>query len=147
MPHVFATLVADSNGTAASGSTTLGGVGVQYPTNAAGAASAFYLSSPASPTPRAVKIGAGRVVGFHLHNKGAAMRSVKLFNTAEGGTAMGTTAAMCEFNIPTGGVMQFAIEGGIGFSTAITVAVTGAAGLLDNTAAGLGDVVGTILYA
>jgi hypothetical protein len=60
---------------------------------------------------------------------------------------MGTTAAIFEWDIPPGGLLQFQLPGGIGFATAITYAVTGAKGLTDNTAITLNDVSGAFFFA
>lgn len=130
------------------GTQAIGDVGAQYRTNATGAATPFSLLSPATPAATAVKAGAGRVVGAILTNSAAAVRSVKFFNTAQGSVTLGTTSAVFELDIPAGQMVMFNQEGGISFSTAITVAVTGAKGLTDNTGAlGANDVSGVILYA
>ena len=56
---------------------------------------------------------------------------------------------MIEIDIPAGQSVQFKLEGGLGFATGISYAVTAAKGLTDNTATGLAvnDVSGFATYA
>lgn len=129
------------------GTNAIGDVGTQYRANATGAATPFSLLSPATPAATAVKASAGRLLGMVLTNTGASLRSVKFWNTAVAGVTLGTTAALFEIDIPAGGVVEWHMEGGIAFGTAITVAVTGAKGLTDNTAITLNDVSGVLMYA
>lgn len=131
----------------AAGTNAIGDVGVQYRANATGAASTVSVLSPATPAVATVKASAGRMVGYYLQNSSAGVRSVKIFNATA--PTLGTTAAVFEIDIPANGVVNQSIEGGIGFSTAITYSVTSAKGLTDNTATGLAanDVSGFIAYA
>jgi hypothetical protein len=84
-----------------------------------------------------------------LQNSAASLRSVKFWNLAVAGITPGTTAALFEIDLPAGGAVFMGFEGGIGFATAISYAVTGAKGLSYNTATGLAanDVSGTLIYA
>jgi len=129
------------------GSAAVGDVGVQYRANATGAASSVSVLSPATPAAATVKATAGRLVAYCLQNSSAAVRSVKLFNVAA--PTLGTTAAVFEIDIPANGIVAQTIEGGLGFSTAITYSVTSAKGLTDNTATGLAlaDVSGFFAFA
>lgn len=134
-------------GSLAAGTNAIGDVGVQYRANATGAASFVNVMSPATPAVATVKASAGRLLGFHLQNSGAALRSVKIFNATA--PTLGTTAAAFEVDIPAGGAVSRALDGGLGFATAITYSVTSAKGLTDNTATGLAanDVSGFIAFA
>lgn len=130
-----------------SASATLGNVGVAYSaTNFGG--SIFAFQSLAATTAVALKASAGKVTAYQLQNSAATARSIKFFNVAQGSVTMGTTSALFEIDIPAGGSVQLAIEGGIYFSTAITYAVTSAKGLTDNTSTGLAanDVSGFVFY-
>jgi hypothetical protein len=133
--------------TAGAGTNAIGDVGVQYRANATGAASFVSVMSPATPAVATVKASAGRLLGYHLQNSGAALRSVKIFNATA--PTLGTTAAAFEVDIPAGGAVSRVLDGGLGFATAITYSVTSAKGLTDNTATGLAanDVSGFIAFA
>lgn len=129
------------------GTNLIGDNGTQYRANNTGAAGVSSVLSAATPTTVTVKGSAGRLIGWDLQNSSAALRSVKLFNaTAPTG---GTTSAAFEIDIPAGGYVSQALEGGIGFSTAITHRITSAKGLTDNTATGLAanDVSGSFYFA
>lgn len=131
-----------------SGTNSIGDVGVQYRATATGGASIAAVMSPVTPAATAAKAAAGRLLGWQLHNSGAALRSVKFWNTAVGSVTLGTTAALFEIDIPAGGTREFRLEGGIAFATALTYAVTGGKGLTDNTGAlTANDVTGSLFYA
>jgi hypothetical protein len=135
-------------GSIAAGTNAIGDVGQQYRASATGGASFVSVLSPATPAATVCKAGAGRLLGLQLQNSAAAIRSVKFWNTAPGSVTLGTTAALFEVDIPAGGRAEFTLEGGIGFATAITYAVTGAKGLTDNTGAlGVNDVSGALFFA
>ncbi len=132
----------------AASSNLVGDTAFQYRANATGAATAFSLLSPATPAAASVKGTAGRLIGWSLVNTAAALRSVKFWNTASGSVTLGTTAAVWEVDIPAGGRSEINLPGGIAFSTAITVAVTGDKGLTNNTGGlGASDVSGVLFYA
>lgn len=133
-------------GSLAAGTNAIGDVGVQYRASSTGGATPVSIMSPATPTVTAVKASAGRIVGFFLNNSSAATRSLKVWNTASGSVTLGTTAALFELDLAVGqNFMEF--PGGIAMGTAITIAITGAKGLTDNTAITLNDVTGVFLYA
>lgn len=135
-------------GSIAAGTNAIGDVGQQYRASATGGASFVAVMSPATPAATVCKASAGRLLGFQLQNSSAAIRSVKFWNTAQGSVTLGTTAALFEVDIPAGGRAEFTLEGGIGFATAITYAVTGAKGLTDNTGTlGVNDVSGALYFA
>jgi hypothetical protein len=131
------------------GTNLIGDIGVEYRQNATGAALVAALMSSATPAATAAKAAAGRLLGVMLQNSATALRSVKFWNAPTTGVTLGTTPALFEIDIPAGGSVFMGFEGGIGFSTAITYAVTGAKGLTDNTATGLvaNDVSGSLVYA
>lgn len=133
---------------AGAGTALMGDAGTQYRANATGAASVLPVMSPSTaPAPLAVKAAAGRLLGLVLQNSSAGVRSVKFWNALVAGVTVGTNAALFEIDIPAGGAFTFNFEGGIGFATGITYAVTGAKGLLDNTTVGANDVTGVIVFA
>jgi hypothetical protein len=67
---------------------------------------------------------------------------------AVGSVTLGTTAAIFEIDLAAGQRAEFNLPGGIAFATAITVAVTGAKGLQDNTGSlGASDVSGVLFFA
>lgn len=147
-PMVVYSIPLGASAAPATASTALmGDVGLEYRANATGAATTAAVMSPGATTATNVKNGAGRLVGLMLTNSSVALRSVKIFNVVA--PTMGTTAAVFEIDLPANGTYMFNLEGGIGFSTAITWAVTSAKGLTDNTATGLvaNDVTGAIFYA
>lgn len=132
---------------AAAGTALIGDVGIQYRTNATGAASTASVQSPATPAVGTIKASTGRLLGFCLQNSSAGVRSVKLFNATA--PTLGTTAAQFEIDIPANGFVAQDFGGGLAFTTAITFSVTSAKGLTDNTATGLAanDVSGFFAFA
>lgn len=134
-------------GSLAAGTNAIGDVGLQYRTSATGGASVANLSCPATPAAQAIKAAAGRLVGLCLTNTAASARWLKIWNTASGSVTLGTTAALLEVAIPPGQTLNMQLDGGIGFATAITMAVTGGQGLTNNTAVTLGDVTGIVAFA
>jgi hypothetical protein len=135
---------------ALAGSTnTIGDVGLHYRPSASGAATVSTVMSPATVTVTAVKASAGRLVGLHLHNSSAAIRSVKFWNSLTAGVTLGTTAAVFEVNISPNSSITFTYEAGLGFSAGITYAITAAKGLTDNTGTGLvaNEVSGFLAFA
>jgi hypothetical protein len=155
MPVVFPSAQAVSGtvtanigtGSVAAGTNAIGDVGTQYRANATGAGSLANILCPATPAAQAVKAGAGRLVALSLTNTNAAARWLKVWNTAAGSVTLGTTAAIAEIALPPGQNVYIGLEGGIGFATAITCAITGGAGLTNNTAVTAGDVTGFAVFA
>jgi hypothetical protein len=135
------------NAAVAAGTNAIGDVGVQYRANNTGAATLTNINCPATPAAQQLKSGAGRLVGLYLFNTSASVRWVKIFNLASVSVTPGTTAATTEVGIPAGGRLEMTAEGGAAFSTGITVMITGAAGLTNNTAVTLADVTGFSLHA
>ena len=135
------------NVTLTSGAQLAGYMGVGYVANNSNAGNVASILSPATPAGASIKALAGRVVGIMLLNSAAAMRSVKFYNATS--VTMGTTAAAFEIDIPAGGTISIAPDGGFGFATGIMWAVTAGKGLSDNTSSGLAanDVSGVVLYA
>jgi len=133
----------------AAGTNLVGDVGLEYRGNATGAASVAAVMSTAIPVATSAKAAAGRLLGVLLQNSAATLRSVKLWNALTTGVTLGTTPALFEIDIPAGGSVYMAFEGGIGFTNALTYAVTAGKGLTDNTSTGLGvnDISGSLIYA
>lgn len=127
------------------GTAAIGDIGVQYRANATGAGTPTNINSPATPAVQTIKAAAGRLLGVVLLNTNAATRFLKLFNVAA--PTLGTTAAVFEIALPTNVPVVLTFEGGIGFSTAITCAITGARGLTDNTAITGNEVTGFTSHA
>jgi hypothetical protein len=102
---------------------------------------------PATPAVQTIKAGAGRLLPSVLVNTNAAARYLKVWNTASGSITLGTTAALFEIALPPNVPVRIGGEGGIGFATAINVAITAGQGLTNNAAVTLGDVTGVIAFA
>ena len=134
-------------GSLAAGTNAIGDVGFQYRANATGASSGANILSPATPAVQTIKAAAGRLLSITATNTNAAARYIKIWNTASGSITLGTTAALYEIAIPPNQPVQFVMEGGIGFATAINIAVTGGQGLTNNAAITVGDVTGIVAFA
>lgn len=136
-----------NSATLAASANLIGDVGVQYRASNVGAASIVSLMSTSAVSTQNIKATAGRLIGVIVQNSASTLRSLKFFNAAT--ITLGTTAALFEIDIPAGSALTFNFEGGIGFSTAISCAVTAAKGLTDNTATGLAanDISGVIVYS
>ena len=128
------------------GANLIGDVGVQYRANATGAGLPLNLDSPATPVVRIIKATAGRLIAIYAVNSNAATRFLKVFNAVA--PTLGTTAAILDIAIPPNSAepIFISVEGGIGFATAITVAITGARGVTDNTSITLNDVTGFTVH-
>ena len=127
------------------GTAAIGDVGQQYRANATGAASGAHIVSAASTNATVVKAGAGRVLGWCLANTNLAYRYVKLHNqttTPTAGTGVVRTIAL-----PPNNSVTFTIEGGIAFATGIGLTIVTGSADADNTAVGVGDVVGDLFFA
>jgi hypothetical protein len=134
-------------GSIAAGTNAIGDVGMQYRANATGAGSLANINCPATPVAQSIKGSAGRLITLSLTNTGASTRWLKLWNTLNTGVTLGTTAAIAEIALPVNQNVYVQVEGGIGFATAITCAITGGAGLTNNTAVTAGDVTGFVVFA
>ena len=130
------------------GANAIGDVGLQYRATATGAATPVNIASPATPAATAIKASAGRFIGFYGNNTNAAQRYLKIFNVAFGSVTLGTTSAILDIPLTANGnPLAFDFEGGIGFATAMSYAVTGGRGLTDNTAITGNEVTGFLVYA
>jgi len=127
------------------GTNAVGDVGVQYRANATGAASVANINSPATPAAQSVKASAGRLLQGVLVNHGTSTVFMKFFNTAS--PTLGTTNAVFEIALPVNIAVNINAEGGIAFSSAIVVAITGARGLADNTSITANTVTGFLAFA
>lgn len=123
------------------GTAAIGDVGLQYRANATGAASAVNIPSPATPGLHTIKASAGRLLQFVATNTGSSTVYYKFFN---GSATLGITVAAFEIALPPNVPVVITSEGGIGFSSAIQGAITGAKGLTDTTAITANTVTGFI---
>lgn len=130
---------------ATSGSVLSNDVGIQYRATATGAASGAHIVSAATTNATIVKASAGRVIGWSLSNNSAAWRFVKLHNQATTPTA--GTGVVRTIAIPPGGVSNFTLGGGIAFATGIGLTIVTGSADSDNTAVGVGEVVGDLFFA
>lgn len=131
--------------TLAASAVLAGDVSQQYRASATGAATFANCNCPATPAVQSLRAVAARLLGFTLTNNAASTRWLKVFNATA--PTLGTTAAAFELAIPPGQTIALSLEGGLGFATAITVAITGGQGLTNNTAVTIGDVTGVFMYA
>jgi hypothetical protein len=129
------------------GTAAIGDVGVQYRANATGAATLTNVNCPATPAAQQIRSGAGRLISMVVTNTASAARWGKVFNALSASVTPGTTSALTEFGIPANSTVVWNVEGGAGFSTGITIMVTGGQGLTNNTAVTAGDVTGFTLHA
>lgn len=133
--------------TLAAGTNLAGDVGIQYRASATGAGTLTNILCPATPAAQQIKGSAGRLVSIVAANTNAATRWIKIFNLLGGSVTPGTTAALTEIAIPPNQQLLVQLEGGAAFSTGITIMITGAQGLTNNTAVTSGDVTGFTIHA
>jgi hypothetical protein len=134
-------------GSLAAGTNAIGDVGVQYRANATGAATLTNVNCPATPAAQQIRSGAGRLINVALTNTSNSPRWLKIFNALSASVTPGTTAALAEIGIHNGTTVNITVEGGMAFSTGITIMITGGQGLTNNTAVTAGDVTGITLHA
>lgn len=140
-----ATVPISGSVTAGAGTNAIGDVGIQYRASATGAGTPTIINSPATPAVQTIKGSAGRLLGVVLNNTNATARFFKVFNATA--PTLGTTAAVLDIALPQNQPVVITFEGGIGFATAITCAVTGARGATNNSAITVDDVTGFTLHA
>ena len=100
----------------------------------------LFTNSAATTNATLVKNTAGTLWSIAVSNTNAAARFLKLFNLTTAPT-VGTSVPVFTVAIPSGGtVLVNGGANGIRFGTGISLAITGAAGDLDTTAIGAGDV-------
>jgi len=100
----------------------------------------LFTNSAATTNATLVKSTAGTLWSIAVSNTNAAARFLKLFNLTTAPT-VGTSVPVFTVAIPSGGtVLVNGGSNGIRFATGISLAITGAAGDLDATAIGAGDV-------
>jgi hypothetical protein len=138
-----------ASATIAAGTAAIGDVGVQYRGSATGGATPINLNCPATPAAQAVKGAAGRLLKGSAVNVATTARYLKVFNVAAGSVVLGTTSAVLDIPLaPNGAATPIDLgEGGVGFGTAISCAITGGRGSTDNTAVTLNDVTCYLAYA
>jgi hypothetical protein len=107
----------------------------------------YSYSCPATVTAQGVKSTAGTVSHMVLTNTAASMRFVRLYNAAPGNVTVASTAANYVIGLQANQTLDVSCGyGGLYFSTAITLAVSGAKGLADATAVTAGDVMISLAY-
>jgi hypothetical protein len=78
------------------------------------------------------------------------VKYIKVFNNTSAGVTAGTTSADYQFAIPanstTGAGFVLELNKGVAHSTGITIMMTGAVSLTDNTSLAANDVVATFFY-
>lgn len=131
----------------AAGTNAIGDFGVQYRATATGAGNLTNVNCPATPVAQQLKATAGRLIGVVLTNTSATDKWLKIFNATSASITPGTTSALAEIGIKAGQSLEFHFEGGVAFSTAISIMITGGLGLINNTAVTLGDVTGITVHA
>ncbi len=100
----------------------------------------LFTNSAATTNATLVKSTAGTLWSIAVSNTNAAARFLKLFNLTTAPT-VGTSVPVFTVAIPSGGtVLVNGGSNGIRFSTGISLAITGAAGDLDTTVIGAGEV-------
>ena len=100
----------------------------------------LFTNSAATTNATLVKNTAGTLWSIAVSNTNAAARFLKLFNLTTAPT-VGTSVPVFTVAVPSGGtVLVNGGSNGIRFATGISLAITGAAGDLDTTAIGAGDV-------
>lgn len=100
----------------------------------------LFTNSAATTNATLVKSTAGTLWSIAVSNTNAAARFLKLFNLTTAPT-VGTSVPVFTVAIPSGGtVLVNGGANGIRFGTGISLSITGAAGDLDTTAIGAGDV-------
>jgi hypothetical protein len=133
-------------GSLAAGTNLAMDVGQQYRANATGAGTVTALTCPATPAVQTIKGTAGRLLGLYLVNTNATIRWIKIYN-ATAPTLASATAAM-RIPLPQNQPVFINFEGGIGFATAITCAITSTGSITDSTGAvTLDDVTGFSVHA
>ena len=129
------------------GTATIGNVG-EVAITTGGCSSSRVVSSGASADKTAVKASAGKVYAIQVTNVNAAIRWLQLYDVASASVTVGTTTPLLSFGIPgntAGGGFTLPVPAGIGFSTAITLALTTTAG--GSTSVTSGEVVCNLLYS
>ena len=100
----------------------------------------LFTNSAATTNATLAKNTAGTLWSIAVSNTNAAARFLKLFNLTTAPT-VGTSVPVFTVAVPSGGtVLVNGGSNGIRFATGISLAITGAAGDLDTTAIGAGDV-------
>lgn len=100
----------------------------------------LFTNSAATTNATLVKSTAGTLWSIAVSNTNAATRFLKLFNMTTAPT-VGTSVPVFTVAVPSGGtVLVNGGSNGIRFATGISLAITGAAGDLDTTVIGAGDV-------
>ena len=110
-PSNYFIKVGNKDGTLIGSPTTTGGV-TQHKTDALVA------------TAVAVKASAGQVYGYHISNRSNAEAYVHFYDIAQGSVTVGTSTRLRTLHIPQDGVIDTALDFGLTFGTAITIAAT-----------------------
>jgi len=75
-------------------------------------------------TKTAIKTSGGVVYGWYIYNSNSTVAYVQFFNLASASVTLGTTAPTMSIGIPPLAGANILNEAGIGFNTAITIAIT-----------------------
>jgi hypothetical protein len=129
----------------AAGTNLIGDVSQGVRTTATNAVSAAHLVSAASTNATVAKASAGRVYGWSFLNTNAAIRYVKLHNSATTPTA--GASVVRTIGIPAGGLAQLYIPHGHSFATGIAYTTVTEGADNGTTGVGAGDIVGELFYA
>lgn len=128
------------------GTNAIGDVGQQYRASNTGAGTVTALTCPATPAVQTIKGTAGRLLGLYLVNTNATIRYIKIYNATA--PTLASTAATMRIPLPQNQPVFINFEGGMGFATAITCAITSTASITDSTGAvTLDDVTGFSVHA
>jgi len=107
----------------------------------------YAYSCPATVTAQAVKAFGGTISHLVLTNTAASLRYVRLYNAPAANVTVASTNASYVIGLQANQTLDVSCgNSGINFSTAITLAVSGAKGLADATAVTAGDVMISLAY-
>jgi len=99
----------------------------------------FTLTSAATTNATNVKASNGNLLTILANNASASARWLRLYNKASTPT-VGTDTPIVVIQLPASGSKEINLEPGLIFSNGISLAITGAAALLDTTAVAANDV-------
>lgn len=121
---------------------------VQLITNTSGGASMYSLVSAASANATNVKSSSGKLHAIAVFNTNAAVRYIKLYNSASAPTA-GSGTPVLRFAIPgatTGGGFVLNFEQGIAFSSGIGFTLVTGAADADSTGVAASEILVNLVY-
>lgn len=113
--------------------------------NPSGGANIFRLIALGTTNANLVKAAPGRIMGWHIHNTSAAIKFVKLYDTAVAPTA-GAGTPIITISLSPSNKSELNIPPGISFAAGLGFTITGAAVDADATAVTAGDVIVNLFY-